>query len=297
MQMNLFMLDMACDGLKTILLTDTDGTLFNNPSSVFSQADVLWSKYSTIALVNNTMISSCLEVPSQGVSDSKIPREFRLDLNGRPINISSIYPYRGITRSSWCYPESRWGMHRCEYQTDYRMLFIESMDIDTENRRISPISIASDNGYIDLINGPQSHADYEGYINPPRISNFMAIIQSNRTYQIYFTASPPKHLRFRLIDGNPSIKCVLAIYYPSLQQIDVYANTTYVSPTNRDMRYNIMILKDENNTVSLSSTAGSNYFDRFRRMKISFSLIGCFSSFVGNIVYFILLSMVVQRLN
>jgi len=29
------------------------------------------------------------------------------------------------------------------------------MDNDTEHRRLSPVAIISDNGYLDLINGPQ----------------------------------------------------------------------------------------------------------------------------------------------
>lgn len=34
--------DMDCDGLKKNLLIDTDGTLFGEPTSVFSQAEYLW---------------------------------------------------------------------------------------------------------------------------------------------------------------------------------------------------------------------------------------------------------------
>ena len=33
---------MDCDGLKKDLLTDLDGTLFGQPSNVFSQAEYLW---------------------------------------------------------------------------------------------------------------------------------------------------------------------------------------------------------------------------------------------------------------
>ncbi len=35
---------MDCDGLKKDLLIDTDGTLFGQAASVFSQADYLWGK-------------------------------------------------------------------------------------------------------------------------------------------------------------------------------------------------------------------------------------------------------------
>ena len=34
------------------------------------------------------------------------------------------------------------------------MLVIESIDSDTETRRLSPVTILSDNGYLDIINGP-----------------------------------------------------------------------------------------------------------------------------------------------
>ena len=38
------LLDMDCDGLKKGLLTDTDGSLLGQPSSVFSEAEYLWGK-------------------------------------------------------------------------------------------------------------------------------------------------------------------------------------------------------------------------------------------------------------
>lgn len=34
--------DMDCDGLKKDLIIDTDGSLFGEPASVFSQAEALW---------------------------------------------------------------------------------------------------------------------------------------------------------------------------------------------------------------------------------------------------------------
>lgn len=153
-------------------------------------------------------------------------------------------------------------MNQCNNVNDYRMLIIESMDSDTERRRISPIAIMSNNGYIDLINGPQDHGICNGYTCRRRISTFMSIVQSRQIYQIYFTSTPPIYTRFRLIDADSSIKCILAVYYNSLQQIDVYVNTVYVSPTNRDMTSSVFTLRDEPNNITLSSPVGTNYFDR-----------------------------------
>jgi hypothetical protein len=38
-------LHMDCDGLKKNLLIDTDGTLFGQPASVFSEAEYLWGNF------------------------------------------------------------------------------------------------------------------------------------------------------------------------------------------------------------------------------------------------------------
>lgn len=235
---------MDCDGLKTDLVVDTDGTLFNGPSSVFSNAASLWGNL------------------QHGVGDNRIPRVALSNLTGHRINISSIYPGRGISRTNSCILQPPWGMYQCNNTVNYRMLIIESMDADTERRRLSPVAIMSNNGYIDLINGPQDHGFCNGYTCRRRISTFMAIVQSNETYQIYFTSTPPKNTRFRLINANASIKCILAIYYNSLQQIDVYADTKYVAPTNRDPTSTLLKLRNDTNNVTFASTAGANYYDR-----------------------------------
>ncbi|CAF4366562.1 unnamed protein product [Rotaria socialis] len=235
--------DMDCDGLKKDLVTDTDGTLFGQQSSVFSQAESLWGNQ------------------QHGVGDFRIPMVAMTNLSGQRINISSIYPYRGISRSNSCVLHSSWGMYQCINNNYYSMLIIESMDSDTETRRLSPIAIMSSNGYIDLINGPQNHAFCNGYGCRRRISTFMAIVESGQTYQIYLTSTPPRSMRFRLINVDSTIRCILALYYNSLQQIDVYANTAYVSPTNRDPNSTVLKLLEQPNSVTLSSTPGANYFD------------------------------------
>jgi len=153
-------------------------------------------------------------------------------------------------------------MYRCNYKTEYRMMIIESMDSTTEKQKISPVAILSDDGYLDLLNNPQDHSVTTTIQSSTRISTFMSIIQSNQTYFIYFTGYLSNHTRFRLINADESIQCILAVYFNSLQQIDVYANSQYIFPTNRDWRYSTLILKDEKNTVNMSSSSGDNYFDR-----------------------------------
>ena len=178
------------------------------------------------------------------------------------INISTTYPYRGISRASTCTNQSSWQMYYCPNTTDYRMLIIESMDSDTETRRLSPVAVMSDNGYIDLINGPQDHGWCNGYTCQKRISTFMSIIESKHRYDIYFSSTTPNHMRFRILNSDSSIVSILSLYYDSLQQIDVYANNIYVSPINRDTSYSYLMLTDQTNNVSFTAAPGSNYFNR-----------------------------------
>lgn len=44
-----------------------------------------------------------------------------------------------------------WQAYRC-FGLNYRMLVIESLDSDTETRRLSPVAVLGD-GFVDLING------------------------------------------------------------------------------------------------------------------------------------------------
>lgn len=42
---------MDCDGLKKALLTDTDGTIFGQTGSAFSQAEYLWGKNTKATMI------------------------------------------------------------------------------------------------------------------------------------------------------------------------------------------------------------------------------------------------------
>lgn len=152
-------------------------------------------------------------------------------------------------------------MYYCPNNTDYRMLIIESMDSDTETRRLSPVAIMP-NGYIDLINGPQDHGWCNGYTCQKRLSTFMAIVETRQHTDIFLTSTTPDHMRFRLLNADSSVVATLGLYYTSLQQVDVYANDIYVPPTNRDLAYSYLMLVDRASNVTLNSAPGANYFNR-----------------------------------
>lgn len=56
----------------------------------------------------------------------------------------------GVIRSNCTYMRS-WQAYKC-FDLNYRMLVIESLDADTETRRLSPVAVLGD-GFVDLING------------------------------------------------------------------------------------------------------------------------------------------------
>ena len=130
--------DMDCDGLKKVILTDLDGSFLGKPGVVFSESEWQWGGD-----------------PRRGLGDYRIPKEALADDNGHMRNISTVYKYRGIVRDeNLCEYVDDWTAWHCNNMT-MKILVIESMDRDTETRRLSPVAIFSDDSkYIDLINGP-----------------------------------------------------------------------------------------------------------------------------------------------
>lgn len=129
--------DMDCDGLKKNLCSDLDGSFLGSPGHVFSQSEFDWGSQ------------------QRGLGDFRLPKEMLAAPNGSFIPPNQIYKYRGIVRDeSLCKYQSDWQAYEC-HGLEYRILILESMDNDTESRRLSPIAILSDNKYVDLINGPQ----------------------------------------------------------------------------------------------------------------------------------------------
>ena len=133
-----FCIDMDCDGMKKNLLSDLDGTFLGKPGAVISESEWEWGSQ------------------QRGLGDFRLPKDMLSAENGSMLNPSFVYKYRGIVREEdRCEYQPMWQAHKC-HGLDYKMLIIESMDNDTESRRLSPVAILSDNKYVDLINGPPS---------------------------------------------------------------------------------------------------------------------------------------------
>ncbi|OWK04128.1 hypothetical protein Celaphus_00016362, partial [Cervus elaphus hippelaphus] len=103
--------DMVCDAKRKSLLKDMDGSFLGNSGSVIPEAEYEWNGNSQF-----------------GIGDYRIPKVMLTFPNGR------------IIRDSTCKYISEWQGYRC-FGMEYAMMVIESLDSDTETRRLSPVAI------------------------------------------------------------------------------------------------------------------------------------------------------------
>ncbi|OCT77099.1 hypothetical protein XELAEV_18032294mg, partial [Xenopus laevis] len=245
--------DMACDAKKKSLLKDLDGSFLGQHGAVVPQAEYEWDRD-----------------PKYGIGDYRIPKVMLTRLNGSRIPVAEVAPNKGIIRDSTCVYMSAWEAYKC-FGLNYEMMVIESLDRDTETRRLSPVAVLG-SGYIDLINGPQQHGWCSGYTCKKRVSLFHAIVATNKSFDIYFTSTSPQSLRLILLNSDNSKAVRVGIFYSNPQRLDVYVNNSYVLPTNGDVQSNGGVLFKEPSYTGQympqlsSNVVGENFFDNDYKM-------------------------------
>lgn len=232
--------DMDCDALKKALLKDLDGTFLGNLGCVIPQSEFEWG--------------------AKGL-DRRTPKEMVTGSNGTRIPYHVIAPNKGIIRNRKCKYRPSWQAYECGPELNFEMLIIESMDSDTETRRISPVALIG-NGYIDLINGPPCHGRKR-----KRISTFKALVATENEYLLHFTGTTPFHMRYTLLNTDKeAIK--LTVWYSRPNRLDVYVNGTYIMAKNARINhlgfYVLDIPKADEYTPSLTDATGTNKVDHER---------------------------------
>lgn len=158
------------------------------------------------------------------IGNFRIPKTMLTNLDGSRIGADSKYPNKGIIRSKGgqvkCQFASQWNMYKCT-DINYKMIIIESLDPDTEDRRLSPIGLAS-RGYIDLINGPQDHGWCLGYTCQERLSTFNTLVSTEEHYEIHLTSFNPQKTRYQLLNAQAKDAITVEIYHAKAQRYDVY---------------------------------------------------------------------------
>ncbi|XP_040210574.1 fibrocystin-L-like [Rana temporaria] len=245
--------DMTCDAKRKTLLKDLDGSFLGNIGAVVPQSEWQWNGDKR-----------------QGLGDYRIPKVMLTSLNGSRIPVSQVAPNNGIIRDSTCVYRSSWEAYKC-FGLNYEMLVIESLDADTEKRRLSPVAVLGD-GYLDLINGPQDHGWCSGYTCQKRVSLFHSIVATNKSFDIFFTSTSPQSMRLKLLNTDDSKSVLAGIYFSNPQRLDVYVNNVYINPTNIEWKGSSdFTLKEPTYQGQYmprlnSSVLGDNFFDRDYKM-------------------------------
>ena len=255
--------DMDCDGLKHVLIKDLDGTFSEEGSlrTMVGMAELGWDGPDR----------------RRGIGNFRIPKTMLTYANGSRIDADVAYPEKGIIRgtkfnTSNCSFNADWNMYHCS-NLDHLMLVLESLDADTEVRRLSPIGLGA-NGYIDLLNGPMDNGWCGGYTCQERISTFYGIVASQFVYTIGLTSTNPQNFAIHLLNSNDSQGIVVRIIYNTPQRLDVYIDQNgedvYVPPKNAELlpdgnlkyKERDASLPDDQFFPVFSDKHGANFYDR-----------------------------------
>ncbi|KAG7264282.1 hypothetical protein CRUP_026228 [Coryphaenoides rupestris] len=194
---------MDCDAKKKSMLKDVDGSRSTSGTGTRGGA---WEDY-------------------------RIPKMMLTYPNGSRIPVDNIAPNKGVIRENCTYMAA-WQSYKC-FGLNYRLLAIESMDADTETRRLSPVAVLG-NGFVDLINGPQDHGWCAGYTCQLRLSLFHSIVATGHAFDVYFTSVTPQKLRLMMLNAPPTESVLVSIFYSKPQRLDVYVDNSLVGPTNAE---------------------------------------------------------------
>ena len=250
--------DMDCDGLKHVLIKDLDGsfTESTDPRSLISMAENEWDG-----------------MEERGIGDYRIPRTMLTLTDGSRVEADELYPSKGALRGtefgngSQCTFNNIWNAYECS-ELDHLMLVIESLDADTEVRRLSPIGLGA-NGFIDLLNGPQDNGWCGGYTCQERISTFYSIVAVGYEYAIGLTSTNPQKMALHLLNSNSNQAIVVGIIYTNPQRLDIYYEGGYVTPKNAEQQSDGNLIYEQKDPDKprefvplLSDEPGTNYYDR-----------------------------------
>lgn len=239
--------DMDCDGPKKVLIKMLDSSFLGEVSEVVSQSEFEWGGDMR-----------------RGLGDYRIPLALQTHNDGSRVNITETYPYKGIYRDADCEFMSDWQSYYCP-GVNHDMMIIESLDADTENRRISPVGLAAGE-FIDLINGPMDHGWCLGYTCQERISTFYTIVRNGLNYSLAFTGTNPQVLRVFLLNADASRAVVVGMFNPSPQRLDVYNNGNFIVPTNAYLGSNLRYVDTREAKALYIPTIdlhpGANFYDR-----------------------------------
>lgn len=253
--------DLSCDGKRKVFIKDMDGTLstLGVETSIFAQSEYQWRG------VPNFDWSNSVD-DSFGLGDYRIPESMMTATNGSVTPIETYAPFKGISRGDTCSFNPEWVAYVCIGSQRGHMTF-ESMDFDTEVRRIAPIGLRSSTGYIDISNGPHDNSCCAGYACSLRASINYFVVECGETYDFHTTGTMPTKVMFSLNHMPPHCKVKIQMYAMRQNRQDIYLNGNNMIYSNQyDFLTDTWRFPDPALKPDLLDTSGSNYYDRADQM-------------------------------
>ena len=242
--------DFDCDGMKKAMIVDKDGTLIGNGGgTVIADSAFEWDGN-----------------PAKGLGYYRVPKPMVTEVNGDKIPYQDKMPNKGIFRNDQCSWEEGWTAYKCK-GANHKLMIMESLDRDTRIRRLSPIAVLADpgeNGYIDLVNGPQDHSCCQGYTCAERLSTFYMMVAPEKEHEIVLSSIPPQKFRFHLLYNDEEAPVRIKMWFPKQQRLDIYSNGEYVAPNNKDFSVidNLKLFPPDNTYIpEMTDLHCANYFD------------------------------------
>lgn len=237
--------DMDCDGLKKAMIKDTDGSFLGFKGAVIPESEFEWDGDAR-----------------RGLGDYRIPKTLLTTVNGQRKDVEKVRSNKGIIRNSKCTYVAEWPAYKCP-DLDYELFLIESMDPDYEERRLSPVALLSDTGYLDLNNGPRDVNICHGYTCRKRISLFYNLVATLHEYVIHFTSTTPQKIRLHLPNAKKHQSIRVAIFWGLEQPVHAYVNHKIVLATNEVQENGKVNYKRVAGDFipNLSDKIGSNWFN------------------------------------
>jgi hypothetical protein len=167
----------------------------------------------------------------RGLGDYRIPYVMLTNNDGTKRNVDEYAPNKGIIRDASCVRKADWNADQCS-NLGHELVVFESLDADSMDRRVSPVGLRSDTGYIDLLNGPSAHKGDHGYSSVNRLSMFHMIVAPGHAYELALTGSMPQTFRLHNPTADPEDIFVFSIFIGRSQRIEVYRDNMLIRPNN-----------------------------------------------------------------
>ena len=251
--------DLHCDGHKKQLIVDEIGDLIGYKGSIFSESEYKWEG---VTRNGHTYVDT-----QPGLGDYRIPRGMLTTLDGKRIRVEDYAPEKGVIRDENCVYDPKIPAWFCKEDTlTHFMMNYQFMDVDHMVRRLTPLAIRSETGYIDVVNGPADHSCCVGYACMIRLNTYWTTQACGHIYDYYFTSTLPKRMNFHLPDYvNKECKIYLTFYTAKPNRIDVKMDGIYMVPTNGKHMGDKIEWERPRRDIhlpTLDSDPGTNFFDR-----------------------------------